>query len=77
MQTILYEGRIGKITNSKIYLDGLDISCDFIEINTTSLMGINHEIQNNNYFTSLTVIKDKFKVGDFVSLRLVKEENLT
>ena len=76
MQTTLYEGRIGKVTDSQIRLDGLDVSCDFIEVTTVSTMGINHEIQNNNYIT-LAVIKDKFKVGDFVSLRLVKEENLT
>ena len=76
MQTILYEGRIRKISESKVHLDGLDICCDFVEIVTTYTMGTAHEQQDNNYIT-LAVTRNKFKIGDFVSLRLVKEENLT
>ena len=81
MQTTLYEGRIRRIeSNHKITVSVpdvvFDISCDFIEIVTNKTMDTNHPARDNNYIT-LAVTRNKFKVGDFVSLRLVKEENLT
>lgn len=66
MEVVLYEGVVSKIIKNS--------NSDYLHISTTHNLGYDSNIEENKYI-ELDVIKDKFEVGNHVTLKIVRERN--